>query len=93
MEDTIKAMLPKEKDLSEGPLRVQCENRDSYTGYNTCLSEVHALVPAIIEKVYEELRGKIGTVRDIYSDPLYDKWDAGGVQACRHILSLLSTKK
>jgi len=97
MEDKILAMLPKEK---EDPW-ANGYNVDMTTGFNECLSEVHALVPAIIEKLYEELRGKVDRL-DVYYRSKYSRDCSRGETAQEistemvdreALLSLLSTKK
>jgi len=94
MEQIIKEMLPKEKGLNEGPLRAQCENRDSYSGYNQALSEVHALIPQIIEKVYAELEGEIeNLIQDEFNEMPASNKQMHYVRAYQNVLSLLSTKK
>jgi len=64
MDDTIKKMLPKLEDhicgFNDGDCKCGC--------YLKALEDVYALVPAIIEKVYEELRGKIGEANNVDTD-------------------------
>ena len=84
-------MLPKEKHLSlNGLAFTENERMQSAvtSGYNQALSEVHALVPAIIEKVYEEVRGKIQEVIDDNDNGLWS-----GREFYDEVLVLLSTEK
>ena len=91
-------MLPKEKE-AEGILMVNGFpantklHSDIEVGYNQALSEVHALVPAIIEKVYEELRGKREALECLDTVNIDNVVVKQNVVSRRDVLSLLSTKK
>lgn len=100
MEDTIKALLPKEKetDVTDWQTKDESQKADvlSNEGYNQAIREVHALVPAIIEAVYGELRGKIELLPNIEVETVKGNISTKvelNAKSTKDVLSLLSTKK
>ena len=92
LEDTIKAMLPKEKEEYHPFSQYKS---DIAIAYNDAIQEVHALVPAVIEKVYEDLRGKIDERIEEHKanwNPEHNLELEDKMDELKYMLSLLSTK-
>jgi hypothetical protein len=64
MEEKILAMLPKER-LERWVVNACPVVDQEAVAYNKAIREFSALVPAIIEKVYEELRGNVGEAHNV----------------------------